>query len=972
MRACLTQDELQAFVCGRAALAESEVETHLIDCGRCLDAADGIANGYFQFPSESIDPGIDPECVQRVIQALTKETAADPTILISEDLSQGSQFGNYRIERLLGRGGMGTVYLAEDLKLKRLVALKLVNPSRLTAAEKQRLLNEATAAAAVSVNAPHLATVFQCDEVDGIPFISFQYFAGKTLDEMLRKCRNFSAVEVCRIGQQICEGLTTIHDAGLVHRDLKPQNILLEESTNEVRILDFGLAVRHEGEDGGHHQAWGGTPRYMSAEQAAGHPVDQRSDLFSLGATLYEIATGEPAFHGGSTTELLKAVQFDTPKPPAEVADVAPSLSLLIMELLEKDVSRRPPSAAEVRKRLAEIERELASQRHSRARKSVTAVGGFILLCVVAVALYQTVFRISTDRGIIELRINEGSNALQVDVSRDQSIRLNDPVDGSLLTIQVDRDQDRLQISKSGFEVFATDFMARLKSGEEIEARLIPLQESHLKHSAENPLRIGSFEWVFALRRPADAVGELLGIGFVTSRRDDGGHWQQLGKETFSPPNHPRANLTEIGTRQLNGDTYTFYRFARFGLDVPMNLDASFSVRAVVSGDIQALAPLGTGGGSSRQLKNAELGTTYPHAINIVIKGIDGDLLYHSPHKEISQLALNNDLISSTIYQGNTSSDFLVSFVQLNPTGLAPRTETSQSKKLPNSPIPTLTAPFDPVQAQAEAASNLNVETETTNSIGMKLRLIPAGRFRMGLDVTTSGELSSDALSHAHSRGADIPHDVVISRPFYAATTEVTVAQWKAILPKHATAGDPNAAHPATFVSWDDAVLFCNELSKKERLQPCYESIGGEYVLNQSANGYRLPTEAEWEYMCRAGSNDVFPVAADELKHYCWYKVNAADTVHPVAQLKPNGFGLYDMGGNVWEWCHDWFAPNYYEQFRNAPAIDPIGPATSDRRIVRGADFSYSIEFLRPSLRSRYWPERSGADIGFRTLRTVQ
>ncbi|MCA9063925.1 MAG: SUMF1/EgtB/PvdO family nonheme iron enzyme [Planctomycetaceae bacterium] len=950
-------------------MTELEVETHLNDCKRCLDAADGIANGYFQFPSESIDPGIDPECVERVIQALTKETAADPTILFSEELSQGSQFGNYRIERLLGRGGMGTVYLAEDLKLKRPVALKLVNPSRLTVVEKQRLLDEATAAAAVSVNAPHLATVFLCDEVDGIPFISFQYFSGTTLDAVLRECKSLSAAEVCRIGHQICEGLTTIHDAGLVHRDLKPQNILLEDSTNEVRILDFGLAVKHAGEDGGQNQAWGGTPRYMSPEQAAGRPVDQRSDLFSLGATLYEISTGKPAFHGGTKTELLTAVEIDSPKPPADVSGVVSSLSMLIMELLEKDPSRRPPTAVDVRRRLAEIEEQLASQANRRPRKSAATVGVFILLIVTAVALFQTIFRVSTDRGIIELRINGGASALQVDVSRDQMIRLNDPVDGNPLTIQVDRDHDHLQVSKSGFEVYVTSFMTRLKSGEEIQARLIPLERPLLQQPSEEPLQIGSFEWVFALRRPTDATGELLGIGFVTSHRDEAGKWQQWGKEVFSPPNHPRANLTEIGTRQLNGDTYTFYRFARFGLDVPMNLDASFSVRAVVSGDIQALAPLGTGGGSSRQLKNAELGTTYPHAINIVIKGIDGEPLYHSPHKEISQIEPNNDLISSTIYQGNTSSDFLVSFVQLNPTGLAPKSQTSQSEEHLNYQLPTLAVPFDPAQAQAEAASKLRVEIETTNSIGMTLRLIPAGQFRMGLDVTTSGELSSDALSHAHSRGADVPHDVVITRPFYAATTEVTVAQWKAILPKHPTAGDPNASHPATFVSWEEAMHFCNELSKKERLQPCYESIGGEYVLNQSANGYRLPTEAEWEYMCRAGSDDVFTATPDDLKNHCWYEANAADSVHPVAQLKPNGFGLYDTGGNVWEWCHDWFAPNYYEQFRNAPAIDPIGPATSDRRVVRGADFSYSVDFLRPSLRSRYWPDRSGADIGFRVVR---
>ena len=720
MPVCLTADELHAFVCGHVGVVELDVEAHLTQCYTCLDAANSIATDYFHLVDDVSGSEVDLENVSQVIRALTQEGITEPTVLFSRELAPESLFGNYRIKRLLGRGGMGTVYLAEEIRLERLVALKLVNPNRLNRSEKQRFIDEARAT--VNVDSPHLATVFNCDEVDGIPFIAFQYFPGKTLHDLLKENGQLPTEKTCQIGIQICDGLAAIHRKGFIHCDLKPQNILIEQTTGEARILDFGLVVRHAGDEQNEIRALGGTPRYMSPEQATGKPIDPRSDLFSLGAVLYEMATGTSAFQGTSGTELLYSVGTQTPKPPAQVTNVGAALSTVIMQLLDKEPGNRPESAGSVAASLSDILDTRKTGRFLKWTKS-TLAASVIAILLSAYFIHLVLLRFTTEHGIVELRINGADSPLQVDVSQDRTLQLNDPIDGELLTIQVDRVSDRLLVSKDGFDLYTTNFMARLKNGHDIEARLIPAKQSQQKPSAEEPFRIGSVEWVFAIRKPANAVGQLLGIGFATFRRDEKGDWQPWGKEAFSPPNHPRIKLTPMGTRQQNGDTYFFYRFSRYGLDVPMNADASYSIRAVVSGNIDAFSLLGIDGGSSRQLINGELGVSYPHAINILIKGTDNSRIYHSKTKDIQDIDLATELIPSMIREKNTASDFLVSFVQLNPKDSPPeKIDNHRSELELPAELPQLTIPFDPVTAQA---TNLAMATPMLAARAARTALVP-------------------------------------------------------------------------------------------------------------------------------------------------------------------------------------------------------------------------------------------------------
>ena len=209
-----------------------------------------------------------------------------------------------------------------------------------------------------------------------------------------------------------------------------------------------------------------------------------------------------------------------------------------------------------------------------------------------------------------------------------------------------------------------------------------------------------------------------------------------------------------------------------------------------------------------------------------------------------------------------------------------------------------------------------------TNSIGMKLVWIPPGEFMMGSDNGSSNEKPV--------------HRVKISKGFWMGQTEVTQDQYRAV-----TGDNPSAFKkdnsPVDSVKWDDAMEFCRKLSQKEGLT------------------YTLPTEAQWEYACRAGTKTRFSFgdSDSELENYAWYRGNTQGT-HPVGQKKPNAFSLYDMHGNLFEWCSDWYDSDYY---KNSPVVDPTGPSSGGYRVVRGGTWRGHARGCQSSFRGRLEPD---------------
>lgn len=267
---------------------------------------------------------------------------------------------------------MGIVFLAEDTRLHRKVAIKAMLPefARDTKA-RERFLREARHAA--NIRHDNVVTVFQVDEHEDVPYIAMELLPGMSLEQRLQATPVLPLPEIVRISREIAQGLAAAHSAGIIHRDIKPGNILLEAPTGRVKLLDFGLA--RPVEDTNRITRAGlvlGTPSYMSPEQAAGKVVDHRSDLFSLGIVLYRMCTGIDPFERDSIMAVLTALAVETPAPLRTVnPTIPPEIERIVQGLLEKQVSRRYQSAPEVIADLEQAASALAPQSGPRPSWSV-------------------------------------------------------------------------------------------------------------------------------------------------------------------------------------------------------------------------------------------------------------------------------------------------------------------------------------------------------------------------------------------------------------------------------------------------------------------------------------------------------------------------------------------------------------------------------------------------------------------------
>jgi hypothetical protein len=251
----------------------------------------------------------------------------------------------YRVVSLAGRGGMGEVYRAEDLKLGQLVAIKFL-PESLSqdAAALARFHSEVRIARQVSH--PNVCRVFDIGEADGVQFLSMEYVDGEDLASVVRRIGRLSPDKAIEVARQICAGLAAAHERGVVHRDLKPANIMLD-GAGKIRITDFGLAGIAASIQGADIRA--GTPAYMAPEQLAGKEVTTKSDIYSVGLILYEILTGKRAFEASTLPELIKLREGGTITHPSTlVRDLDPLIERVILRCLESDPAKRPLSALQV------------------------------------------------------------------------------------------------------------------------------------------------------------------------------------------------------------------------------------------------------------------------------------------------------------------------------------------------------------------------------------------------------------------------------------------------------------------------------------------------------------------------------------------------------------------------------------------------------------------------------------------------
>jgi WD40 repeat protein len=415
--------------------------------------------------------------------------------------------GHYEIQEVIGRGGMGMVLKAFDERLHRVVAIKVMAGELATSATaRRRFVREAQAAAAVRND--HVIDIHAVEEANGLPYLAMEYIAGISLQERLDSSGPLEVKEILRIGMQIAAGLAAAHAQGLIHRDVKPSNILLENGVERVKITDLGLARAVDDASLTQSGTVAGTPMYMAPEQARGEAVDPRADLFSLGSVLYALCTGRVPFRASSTMAVLKRVCEDAPRPIREINPEIPDwLVGIIARLHAKDPADRVQSAAEVAEllsaHLAPLQQTAAvrmrrgprspSRRDHRWR--VVAAALTLLLASLGLTEATGVTRIAAT--VLRIRTPDGTLVVEVE---DPNVKVTIEGDGGLVITGAGPQEVRLR--PGSYRVRAA------KDGKPIQTDVVAITrgDRHVVSIHLEPAAVGE------IRRFEGHIGNIRGM----------------------------------------------------------------------------------------------------------------------------------------------------------------------------------------------------------------------------------------------------------------------------------------------------------------------------------------------------------------------------------------------------------------------------------------------------------------------------
>jgi formylglycine-generating enzyme required for sulfatase activity/serine/threonine protein kinase len=782
------------------------------------------------------------------------------------------EIDDFQLLKEIGRGGMGVVYKAFQRSLQRVVAVKILNP--LIAGNPslaKRFRREAVLAA--NLSHPNIVTAFHIDDREQPRYFAMEFIEGRSLKEKIEADGFLAPAEAVRITLQACEALQHAHEHGIIHRDIKPANILLENHIEKVRITDFGIAQDTTGQlaevtvtEG----FTGGTPAFMSPEQNLGEKLDSRTDVFSLGATLYYTLTGKFPYQAANRQELVLAFKQQTPSPPSRFSPEIPeALDDVVLKMVVAEREGRHAQMSDVRKDLEEVldilpswtpdtvrhDLETASVRrpssHHHIHRRIAVAVLCLLTAAVAIILWMNHHRSTTRNDPATVLLSENFDSNPGWKSGDSSnVRWDSS--GFYRARVTDADtKARWGYSplfrKVDFQSFSLEFdMCPANPGWGTYPLLALILDG-----GSSPHEAG------ALRVEAHSSGEgvnkfLLGSSQSTDKR--------LG---WSP--------------QFDTDTWYRHKIQYYAVD--RILTWAISIR-------------------------------------------DSGLSFHShTFRGVVLTPFNQAVIG---YQGLPPVYGGWAEIYVDNIKLASKANS-------------LDLGGDNQGQKLEATSQT---LDLGNAVTMKLVRIDAGKFTMGSSNPPESPI----------------HQVTISKPFYMGVTEVTHAQWKAVMnmqPReweaYAKAG---ADHAVNYISWGNATTFCMAASKK------------------TGRTVRLPTEAEWEYACRAATMTVYSFGHDAsmLGDYAWFRNNARNRgeMNPrqVGMKKSNAWGLYDMNGNVWEWCSDWYTNSYM----NAETRNPKGPATGKLRVTRGGAWNDNAHDCRAARRSANLPDNRSNNTGFRVV----
>jgi serine/threonine protein kinase len=754
----------------------------------------------------------------------------------------------YTILRELKKGGMGRIYLARDSQVNRQVAIKVMR-GRLGAQPEwlERFAQELKTAGKVSH--PNVVTVYDANPNATTPYLVMEYIDGPDLSQLCDG--KLPIARVLEIAVQVCQGLVAVHKLGLIHRDIKPQNILLS-SQGIAKLTDFGIAKEFQPSQNTATGMVMGTPYYLSPEQARdAKSVDQRSDIYSLGATLYHLATGElphvirlERVKDSSLANVLE-------KALAEYSQRFSTSQEFLDALIRLTLRLERGNTTFANGWLADGECFTCGEVNPLDRKHCKACAGKLrvpcLQCQDTIPIWENVcdhcggIQSSLYPKLIE-DCKQRFATVEQSIAEHEYTPAVQALKGSTIPQGDPRFKDQ------------TDAYRKLEG---------TLQEIHRVYD-ECIEQIDRDVKQNKLPQAIDYLAHLL----VEN--------PSLAKMHFAPGQSTLESRLEL----LKGKLAKQQQRTR--KSTPNSPSSAFEHQGV---DPQTEGSAGTGEKHKRWLNKRAV---------LIIAGLLACELVFEPLRRI-------------IYQ--------------------PRSPYSETR-----------------YAQANRFPNLPVTLK--NSVGMEFRLIQPGTFTMG-----------SPRNEADRSDAETEHQVTISSPYYMGVYEVTQKQYRELMHENPSEFQGDDL-PVESVSYEEVQQFIEKLN----------TLPSEVAAGRK---YSLPTEAQWEYACRAGSTTAYCFGGDDwyLDYYAWYGYYGR--WHPfnlnkkgpqkVGGKLPNPWGLYDMHGNVWEWCSDW-----EEAYPSGSLTDPMGPSTGSFRVNRGGSWSSGAARCRSSCRSGYDPSDRNRYLGFR------